>query len=63
MEGEIFPWTQRRVDWSGPVMNKVEAEQRKLLPADRLVERQARRNRCLMALAAHKRRDDREVVR
>ena len=57
----IFPSTQRRVDWSGPVMDEVEAERRKRLPADRLVERQAWRDRRLMALAAHKRRSDADI--
>ncbi len=59
----IFPSTQRRVDWSGPVMDEVEAERRRLLPSDRLVERQAWRDRRLMALAAHKRRADRDIGR
>ena len=52
----IFGSPQSRADWSGPVMDTIEAERRKLLPADRLAERQAWRDRRLMALAAHKRR-------
>jgi 3-hydroxyacyl-CoA dehydrogenase len=57
----IFPSMQRRVDWSGPVMAMVEAERRKRIPADKLVERQAWRDRRLMALAAHKRRADKDI--
>ena len=52
----IFGSPQSRADWTGPVMDTIEAERRKLLPADRLPERQAWRDRRLMALAAHKRR-------
>ncbi len=52
----IFASTQWRADWSGPVMDAIEAERRKLLPADRLGERQAWRDRRLIALTAHKRR-------
>jgi L-gulonate 3-dehydrogenase len=51
----IFASSQWRADWSGPAMDTIEAERRKLLPADRLAERQAWRDRRLMALAAHKR--------
>ena len=53
---QIFPSSQWRVDWSGPVMDVIEADRRKRLPADRLAERQAWRDRRLMALAAQKRR-------
>jgi len=59
----IFPTVQWRADWSGPVLQTVEAERRAALPADRLSERQAWRDRRLMALAAHKRRADREIGR
>jgi len=59
----IFPSTQRRVDWSGPVMETVEAERRKRLPAGDLGKRQAWRDRRLMALAAHKRRADEDIGR
>jgi L-gulonate 3-dehydrogenase len=45
------------------VMDEVEAERRKRLPADKLVERQSGRDRRLMALAAHKRRVDRDIGR
>jgi L-gulonate 3-dehydrogenase len=51
----IFGSSQWRSDWSGPVMDKVESERRDRLPADRLGERQAWRDRRLIALAAHKR--------
>ncbi len=51
----IFPQTQRRVDWGGDVLPVIEAERRKVLPADQLVERQLWRDRRLMALVAHKR--------
>ena len=34
----IFPSTQWRADWAGPVMTVVEAERRKQLSADKLVE-------------------------
>ncbi len=52
---QIFSSAQRRVDWSGPVMDAIEAERRARLPADRLAGRHAWRDRRLMALAAHKR--------
>ena len=51
----IFPSSQWRVDWSGPVMDIIEPERRKKLAADKLVERQTWRDRRLIALAAHKR--------
>jgi 3-hydroxyacyl-CoA dehydrogenase len=47
---------QKRADWNGPVLDTIEAERRKRLPAAKLQERQAWRDRRLMALAAHKRR-------
>ncbi|MGO9757489.1 MAG: 3-hydroxyacyl-CoA dehydrogenase [Roseiarcus sp.] len=59
----IFPTVQWRADWTGPVLDTIEAERRAALPADRLAERQAWRDRRLMALAAHKRRADREIGR
>ena len=59
----IFPSTQWRVDWSGPVMDKVEAERRKSLAANGLGERQAWRDRRLIALAAHKRWADKTIGR
>jgi L-gulonate 3-dehydrogenase len=57
----IFASSQWRADWSGPVMDVIEAERRKLLPADRLAERHAWRDRQLMALTAHKRRAGKDL--
>jgi 3-hydroxyacyl-CoA dehydrogenase len=57
----IFGSSQWRVDWSGPVMDKVESERRNRLAADRLGERQAWRDRRLIALAAHKRWADKNI--
>ncbi|MGB3834106.1 MAG: 3-hydroxyacyl-CoA dehydrogenase [Mesorhizobium sp.] len=56
----IFPQMLRRVDWAGPVLQTVEGERRKALPKERLAERQVWRDRRLMALAAHKRKADKE---
>jgi len=58
---DIFPSVQRRVDWTGPVMERVEADRRQRLPADALVERQKWRDRRLMALLAHKRQAARDI--
>ena len=52
----LNPSMREHADWAGPVLDEIEAERRKRLPADRLQERQAWRDRRLMALAAHKRR-------
>lgn len=57
----IFPQMQRRVDWAGEVMDMIEPERRKHVPANELQERQVWRDRRLMALAAHKRRAAREI--
>jgi L-gulonate 3-dehydrogenase len=57
----IFNQTQRRVDWTGPVMDIVERERRQSLPQDKLAERQAWRDRRLMALVAHKRRAETDI--
>jgi 3-hydroxyacyl-CoA dehydrogenase len=57
----LFAAQQRRVDWAGEVMDRVEGDRRKKLPADKLVERQRWRDRRLMALAAHKRRADEDI--
>jgi L-gulonate 3-dehydrogenase len=61
MYADIFQSVQWRADWTGPVLDTIEAERRAALPADRLGERQAWRDRRLMALAAHKRRANREI--
>src|SRR3569623_813191 len=45
-----------RADWAGPVLKENESERRTRLPASKLQDRQAWRDRRLMALAAHKRR-------
>jgi L-gulonate 3-dehydrogenase len=58
---QLFPAMQRRVDWNGPVIETVEAERRRKIAAGRLRERQAWRDRRLIALAAHKRRAAREI--
>jgi 3-hydroxyacyl-CoA dehydrogenase len=57
----IFPSSQWRADWSGPVMDTIEADRRKRLPADQLAARHAWRDRRLMALAAHKARAAKEI--
>lgn len=57
----LFPQMQRRVDWTGEVMDTVESERRKLLPAGQLQDRQVWRDKRLMALAAHKRRAAKEI--
>jgi 3-hydroxyacyl-CoA dehydrogenase len=59
----IFPTAQWRADWAGPVLEAIEAARRAVLPVDRLGERQAWRDRRLMALAAHKRVANREIGR
>ncbi|MGH6796812.1 MAG: 3-hydroxyacyl-CoA dehydrogenase [Roseiarcus sp.] len=59
----VFRSSQWRVDWNGPVMDIVESERRKRLAADRLGDRQAWRDRRLIALAAHKRWADRNIGR
>ena len=43
-------------EWGGPVLDRVEADRRKKLPAAKLQERQAWRDRRLMSLAAYKQR-------
>ena len=57
----VFRSAQWRLDWSGPVMDIVESERRKRLAVDRLGERQAWRDRRLIALAAHKRWADKNI--
>jgi 3-hydroxyacyl-CoA dehydrogenase len=59
----LFGSTQWRADWSGPVMDIVESERRNHLAVDQLGERQAWRDRRLIALAAHKRWADRNIGR
>jgi L-gulonate 3-dehydrogenase len=52
---------QGRADWNGAVLDTIEAERRKRLPASKLQDRQAWRDRHLMALAAHKRRASKDI--
>jgi len=59
----IFPSAQRRADWTGPAMDAIESERRARLPAEKLGERASWRDRRLMALAAHKKRAEREIGR
>jgi L-gulonate 3-dehydrogenase len=47
--------------WSAELIGRVESERRGVLPADRLAERTAWRDRRLMLLAAHKARAERSV--
>ena len=61
MYAGIFPSTQRRVEWTGAAMDRIEAERRQRLPAEKLGERAAWRDRRLMALAAQKRRAGEEI--
>lgn len=51
----IWPSTQHRADWGGPVLDKIESDRRDKLPAAALKSRQEWRDRRLMALIAHKR--------
>ncbi|GHE02224.1 3-hydroxyacyl-CoA dehydrogenase [Defluviimonas sp. 20V17] len=57
----MFPQMQRRVEWSGPLMDRIEAARRELLPEADLHERQVWRDRRLMALMAAKRRAGEEI--
>lgn len=57
----LFGQMQRRVDWAGPVIEEVERDRRKALPAEDLAKRQVWRDRRLMALVAHKRRAAKDV--
>lgn len=52
---------QHMADWKGGLLDGIEADRRKKLPKDKLVERQVWRDRRLMALAAHKRRADEDI--
>lgn len=58
----LHPSMTTRANWNGPVLDVIEAERRKQLPADRLQERQAWRDRRLMALAAHKRSAAKDIA-
>lgn len=52
---KITPTQARRVDWTGPVLDRVESDLRSRVAERDLPERQQWRDRRLMALAAHKR--------
>jgi len=56
----MFPQMCERVDWEGPVLAEIEDDRREKLSADDLSERQKWRDRRLMALAAHKRKAEKE---
>ena len=58
----LQPSMRERADWGGPVLKEIEAERRKRLPVTQLQQRQAWRDRRLMALAAHKRRAAQEIL-
>jgi L-gulonate 3-dehydrogenase len=49
------------IDWTGEVLDQVEAQRRKLLAQEGLQARTAWRDRRLMALAAHKHKAEREI--
>ena len=57
----LFPSMQRRVDWSGDVMQAIEQERRAKLPAALMQLRQVWRDRRLMALIAHKRKAAKDI--
>jgi len=57
----LFPQMQRRVDWTGKVMDEIEKDRRKQVPAERLQQRQVWRDKRLMALAAHKKKAAKEI--
>jgi len=57
----LHPSMRDHADWGGPVLDEIETERRKRLPANKLADRQAWRDRRLMALAAHKRRIAQEL--
>ena len=57
----LFSSMQRRVDWTGAVLQAVERERRAKLPADDLPKRHQWRDRRLMALAVHKRKAAKEI--
>jgi 3-hydroxyacyl-CoA dehydrogenase len=53
---QLFSQMQRRADWKGEVLDRIESERRSLVPREKLAERTLWRDRRLMALAAHKRK-------
>jgi L-gulonate 3-dehydrogenase len=57
----LFETQRRRVDWSGPVLEAIEAQRRARLGKGQLAARAAWRDRRLMALAAHKRQAGHDI--
>ena len=53
--------SMHEVDWAGPVLDDIEGQRRQRLSTDALAERQAWRDRRLMALVAHKKKAAEEV--
>lgn len=53
--------SMHEVDWAGPVLDEIETQRRQRLSAEGLAERQAWRDRRLMALAAHKKKAAGEI--
>ena len=58
---EMFAAVRRRVDWSGPVLDTIEAGRRNRLGATHLRDRQVWRDRRLTALAARKHKAAQEI--
>ena len=50
----------RAVDIAGPIIDSIEKQRREILPKTKLPERQAWRDRRLMALAVHKKKSDKK---
>src|SRR5579883_796741 len=57
----LFETQKRRVDWRGPVLDEIEQERRRRVAESALSDRQAWRDRRLMALIGHKRRAAKEI--
>ena len=57
----IFNQSQRRADWLGPVLDRIEAQRRERLSSDALEQRQTWRDQRLMALVAHKKRAAQDI--
>lgn len=53
---------QRRVDWTGPLLDNIEKQRRERLPATNLPARQRWRDRRLMALVQHKRKAAKDIA-
>ena len=57
----LFPQMQRRVDWTGKVLEEIESDRRARLARSDLGKRAIWRDRRLMALIAHKRRAAKDI--